>query len=179
MTPLQITINGTALELSKYNGIVWWFPIECHHPTETFFYFFFTIVNAMQTFSLVISPLILMYQFGVLYTLGSLPLTIPLGSNLEDTYGTNYGSAYTSLMVLQMAFFAMQYAIQWRRSQEESFQPNTFVLLAAFIVLFFSLGNVLCFVEKHVLGRTWHAALLAYAQLAAWIYGLLKLVGVL
>jgi hypothetical protein len=177
VTALQICINGIHLELPRYNGISWWFPEEQKHPLETFFYFFFTIVNSMQTASLILVPLVMMYKFGFIYVLLSLPLTVPLGSHLEETYGSNYGSAYTSLMVLEITFFTMTHVLQRLQAGDgSSFQPNSLILVASFIALLFALGVLLCRVEKHVLGRTWHAALIAYGQLFVWIYGLVKVI---
>lgn len=175
MTPLQININGTLLELPKYNGIAWWFPKERNDDNnaiiERFFGLFFTVVNTVQTLSLLITPLVLIYNFGLLYSIASLPLTVPLASHLEDTFGPNYGSAYTSLLILQVAFFVLQHAVSSTTND-----PNALVLFGSFVALLFVLGHLFCNVEKVVLGRTWNAALLAYGQLSFWIYyGLLPL----
>lgn len=175
MTPLQICINGIHLELPRYNGIAWWFPKEQKHPLETFFFFFFTVVNFLQAASFLVVPLVMVYNFGLLYVMLSLPLTVPLASHLEDTYGSNYGSAYTSLMVLQITFYTMSHVLERLKGDDDgSFQPNALILAASFIALCSAMGALICRIEKYVLGRTWHAALLGWGQLFAWIYGLIK-----
>lgn len=180
MTLLQICINGINLELPRYNGIAWWFPEEQKHPLETFFFLFFTIVNSMQTTSLLVVPLVMVYNFGFRYVLLSLPLTVPLGSHLEETYGSNYGSAYTSLMVLQITFFTMNHVLERLKGDESSFQPNFLILVASLhrSPIYFG-GACICRAEKYImLGRTLHAALLGYGQLFFWIYGLIKVIAV-
>jgi hypothetical protein len=179
-TPLQITLNGVALELPKYNGIGWWFPdhkpLKEQHPVEIFFFYVFTGVNTMQTISLLVVPIQLLVQYGVWRGLASLLLTIPLGSYLEERFGDNYGSAYTSLVVLELAWGVMGWSLelqQQRQSSSSTTTPNRLVVVFAFGAALYGLGVGLCWIERHVLGRTFHAAFVAYGQLGYWMWKLI------
>lgn len=176
-TSLQINLNGAALELPKYNGIGWWFPdhkpLAQQHPVEIFFFHVFTGVNTIQTLSLLVVPIQLLVQYGVWKGLASLPLTIPLGSYLEERFGDNYGSAYTSLIVLELTWGFMSWALELQKQQQQSATnttPNRMVVVLAFGAALYGLGIGWCWIERHVLGRTFHAAFVAYGQLAYWMW---------
>jgi hypothetical protein len=168
---LTMVINGETIILPKYNGVGWFSPThhDCSHPLENFFAWFFSVVNTVQTCSLFLWPAVLIFRFGFLYTLVSLPLTVPLASHLEDKYGPNYGTAYSSLNTLYLSFFAMRWFVSSNRGVADSLDPNPVIIAIAFVALMFLVGNALCIVETAVFGRTWFAALIAYAHLVVWI----------
>jgi hypothetical protein len=169
---LTMVINGETIILPKYNGVGWFFPThhDRSHPLENFFAWFFTVVNTVQTSSLCLLPAILLFRFGFLYTFLSLPLTVPLASHLEDKYGSNYGTAYSSLNTLYLSFFAMRWLVSsTHRGFGDNFDPNPVIFVISFVALIFLVGNTLCIVENLVFGRTWFAALIAYAHVLVWI----------
>jgi hypothetical protein len=160
-----LRISGQEIFVPKDNGIVWWFPRSRPNAPalEMFFSSFFSIVNAMQTIRLFIWPCQLIYQVGLLKTALSIPLTIPIGSSLQDTHGENSGSFYTSLNAIFLThqvfhLFHLEAAL-------------SFVALLKFLGLVAGIGHGICLGE-YVIERTWWAAILAYAQLGVWIYEL-------
>lgn len=165
-SPIQIRVNGRSLLLPKYNGVKWFFPVQKSHWLERFFINFFTVVDTVQTCSLLMIPLSLLFNYRFWYVFGSIPLTIPVGSYLEDTFGPNYGNFYTAVMALQLSFLTLSQIVDPIES------PNRFVVLATFFAMLHGFGIAICWLEKYVLGRTWTAALLAYSQLISWIWTL-------
>eukprot|EP00961_Rhodomonas_salina_P020438 275097-Rhodomonas_salina.3 len=170
---LTLQVRGTWIILPKYNGIQWWWPKTTNHPAADFFVWFFTIVNTQQTFSIFLWIAIIIYRFGLLYSSISLPLLVPLGSHLEDTHGPNYGSAYSSIHTLYVTFCCTAWFVA---SRSDDFSPNWIVFAIAFVMLLFAVGDAFAYVEKHVLGRTWFAAVVAYAHIGVWDYQLWGLV---
>lgn len=155
--------------IPQYNGVTWFFPASVNRrqprPLETFILWLFTVVNTVQTLSLFIWPTILITRFGFLYTLLSLPVTLPLASDLDDKYGPNYGTAYTSLNTTYLTFFAMRYIVV---ANIEAFEPRAVIYVMSYMVLLFLIGNALCVLEKYVFGRAWNAALVVYAHILVW-----------
>lgn len=172
-SPVTMSVNGTTVVLPKYNGVLWWFPKPPDGGelsiVEIFFYRFFTIVNATQTCSLFIWPAILVYRFGWLYTLASMPLTVPVGSHIEDNFGPNTGTAYASLHALYLSFHLLDWVLVVANH-------NSAVILGAFVALTLFIGRMLALVERDLLGRTWYAAVVAYAHLGIWVHCLFQIV---
>mmetsp|Transcript_2085 Transcript_2085/g.4528 ORF Transcript_2085/g.4528 Transcript_2085/m.4528 type:complete len:241 (+) Transcript_2085:121-843(+) len=169
-----LKITGQTICLPKYNGILWWFPAirEDQPALEYAISFFFHIVESVQTLSLLVWPIELLSQVGIIQTLLGVLLTVPLGTYLEDTFGQNKGTAYASLQTIYLTFHLKNYYfLKWAQQIHSRTAVAFYFLAAAFVI-----GNLLSRLETKV-GRTSFAILVTYPQLILWLDMVPSIVG--
>uniref|UniRef100_A0A7S2L7K2 Uncharacterized protein n=1 Tax=Leptocylindrus danicus TaxID=163516 RepID=A0A7S2L7K2_9STRA len=162
-----LRMTGQEIKMPKYNGVMWWFPDRRPNSPkiEVLLCYLFSIVCNMQTLFIILWPLDLFYRYGWV-VLMSLTLTVPLGSKLENTFGENYGTAYSSVNVLHLTHQATHWFME-RQAQEEEEQSHWIVISVFFVLLLFTIGYAYCTIEL-CLGRTSFAFIVVCAQCLWW-----------